>query len=543
MAAEGRAAPARFGAAGLRAEGSRAGRPCADGGSRSIRAGSYAAIEENPRIELRREEATSIARDAITIVATGPLTSDALAEEIGRLTGAERLFFYDSISPIVDADSIDLSIAFRASRYGKSLDGTRRLPELSVRSRAVRAIRGRVLAAEPCHAHIPEDQRRFFEACLPIEELARRGRETLRFGPMKPMGLTDPRTGRRPYAVVQLAPGKSAGGSATTWSASKITCVSPNRRACFDMIPGLETRRISALRADSSQHLYQRARAAHSDASASHGASRFLRRTDFGRGRLRGIHRHRLGRRTTRGGAGAGAEIRPFPARDRYRIAVRLCFGRRCRATTSRPTSRSICCPRSMKRRGMRFRHDKQARHAEVCRARSRSWTNIGRFMPDLVRTDRAFPGRAAASERVRSTRCETMRRIWINSSLISRFPIKQRPTVEEIDALAIREWLGHLYRAAADGGEHAPEAGGRAFVLQIPVARRSGREERRAHGAHAEGAQDAAGRDDRRANQRAGGWRYCRRRTSSNGPIRRAIWRSSNCCTVAGCASANWWA
>ena len=82
------------------------------------------AIEENPRIDLRREEATTITDDAITIIATGPLTSGALAQEIGRLTGAERLFFYDSISPIVEADSIDLSIAFRASRYGKSLDGT-----------------------------------------------------------------------------------------------------------------------------------------------------------------------------------------------------------------------------------------------------------------------------------------------------------------------------------------------------------------------------------------------------------------------------------
>src|SRR3984957_19450880 len=82
------------------------------------------AIEENPRIELRREEATSIADDTMTVIATGPLTSDALAEDIGRLTGAQRLFFYDSISPIVEADSIDLAIAFRASRYGKSLDGT-----------------------------------------------------------------------------------------------------------------------------------------------------------------------------------------------------------------------------------------------------------------------------------------------------------------------------------------------------------------------------------------------------------------------------------
>jgi methylenetetrahydrofolate--tRNA-(uracil-5-)-methyltransferase len=165
-------------------------------------------IEENPRIELRREEVTSIADDAITIIATGPLTSGALAEDIGRLTGAERLFFYDSISPIVEADTIDLSIAFRASRYGKSLDGTDDYVNCPLDREQYERFVDAILAAEAVPAHIADDNHkdnaRFFEACLPIEELARRGRETLRFGPMKPMGLTDPRSGRRPYAVVQL---------------------------------------------------------------------------------------------------------------------------------------------------------------------------------------------------------------------------------------------------------------------------------------------------------------------------------------------------
>ncbi len=162
------------------------------------------AIEGNPHIELRREEAASIAPDAISIVATGPLTSDALAEEIGRFTGAERLFFYDSISPIVDAETIDLSIAFRASRYGKSLDGTDDYLNCPFDRAQYEAFIDAVLSAEAVPAHIPEDRTPFFEACLPIEEIARRGRDTLRFGPMKPMGLIDPRTGRRPYAVVQL---------------------------------------------------------------------------------------------------------------------------------------------------------------------------------------------------------------------------------------------------------------------------------------------------------------------------------------------------
>jgi methylenetetrahydrofolate--tRNA-(uracil-5-)-methyltransferase len=162
------------------------------------------AIETNPRIELRREEATSIDPAAIAIIATGPLTSDALAAEIARITGSDQLFFYDSISPIVDADTIDLNIAFRASRYGKSLDSTDDYLNCPFDRAEYERFVDAVLGAEAVPAHIPEDRTPFFEACLPIEEIARRGRDTLRFGPMKPVGLIDPRTGRRPYAVVQL---------------------------------------------------------------------------------------------------------------------------------------------------------------------------------------------------------------------------------------------------------------------------------------------------------------------------------------------------
>lgn len=162
------------------------------------------AIAAEPLIELRREEAQSIPGDQITIIASGPLTSDALAAEIARLTGSDRLFFYDSISPIVEADSIDLSIAFRASRYGKSLDGTDDYLNCPFDREQYERFVDALLGGQSVPAHIEEDRTPFFEACLPIEELARRGRETLRFGPMKPMGLEDPRTGRRPYAVVQL---------------------------------------------------------------------------------------------------------------------------------------------------------------------------------------------------------------------------------------------------------------------------------------------------------------------------------------------------
>lgn len=162
------------------------------------------AIEDHPRIEIRRGEVTKIPSRGVVIIATGPLTSEALAEHISRITGADRLFFYDSISPIVTADSIDMSIAFRASRYGKSLDGSDDYINCPLDREEYDAFVDALLAGARYEPHIEEDKIPFFEGCLPIEEIARRGRETLRFGPMKPTGLDDPRTGRWPHAVVQL---------------------------------------------------------------------------------------------------------------------------------------------------------------------------------------------------------------------------------------------------------------------------------------------------------------------------------------------------
>lgn len=163
-----------------------------------------AAIEGEPMIEVRREEAAAVPEDGIVIVATGPLTSDALAASIARLTGSERLFFYDSISPIVDAETVDTNIAYWASRYGKSTDGTDDYLNCPLDREQYERFVDELLGAQSVPAHISEDAVCYFEACLPIEEIARRGRDTLRFGPMKPMGLNDPRTGKRPYAVVQL---------------------------------------------------------------------------------------------------------------------------------------------------------------------------------------------------------------------------------------------------------------------------------------------------------------------------------------------------
>jgi methylenetetrahydrofolate--tRNA-(uracil-5-)-methyltransferase len=171
------------------------------------------AIENEPAIELRHEEVALLSPDRTWIIASGPLTSDALASEIARITGEERLFFYDSISPIVDSESIDTSIAFRASRYGKSLDGTDDYLNCPFDRAEYEAFLDALLGASSVPAHIEQDNAKYFEACLPIEEIARRGRDTLRFGPMKPMGLTDPRTGRRPWAVVQLRQENARAGS------------------------------------------------------------------------------------------------------------------------------------------------------------------------------------------------------------------------------------------------------------------------------------------------------------------------------------------
>lgn len=159
-------------------------------------------IEAHRNIEIIREEITELPSDAAnpTIIATGPLTSDALTAEIMRFTGDDQLYFYDAIAPIIAADSIDMSIAFRAARYDKGGDDYINCP--MDRDQYERFI-AELLEARSVPLKRFEDTH-WFESCLPIEEIARRGSETLRFGPMKPKGLRDPRTGEEPYACVQL---------------------------------------------------------------------------------------------------------------------------------------------------------------------------------------------------------------------------------------------------------------------------------------------------------------------------------------------------
>src|SRR5258708_33169992 len=158
-------------------------------------------MSAEPRIKIVREEVTKIDEaEGITVIATGPLTSDALSQEVARLSGSDHLYFYDSISPIVEADSIDSSKVYFAARYGKGGADYINCPFTKEEyDRFLDAL----VAAQPANGHEWE-KLNYFEGCLPIEEIARRGRDTLRFGPMKPVGLADPKTGRPPYAVVQL---------------------------------------------------------------------------------------------------------------------------------------------------------------------------------------------------------------------------------------------------------------------------------------------------------------------------------------------------
>jgi methylenetetrahydrofolate--tRNA-(uracil-5-)-methyltransferase len=174
------------------------------------------AISREPLITIRREEVTRIEANQLTIVATGPLTSDDLSREIARLspsldtsldtsragapTPHSNLFFYDSISPIVEADSIDMSKVYLAARYDK---GSADYINCPMSKEEYDRFFDALLAAQSVEQKEWENLN-YFESCLPIEEIARRGRDTLRFGPMKPVGLKDPRTGRMPYAVVQL---------------------------------------------------------------------------------------------------------------------------------------------------------------------------------------------------------------------------------------------------------------------------------------------------------------------------------------------------
>ncbi len=170
------------------------------------------AIATHPRIRLIRQEATEIPTEGIVIVASGPLTSPALAEAITRLTDSTALSFYDAIAPIVELDSLNFEIAFRASRYGRGEEEAGDYINCPMtREEYERFVEALVSAERIPLRDFEQQDPHFFEACLPIEVLAARGKDALAFGPLRPVGLRDPRTGRRPYAVVQLRQDNAAG--------------------------------------------------------------------------------------------------------------------------------------------------------------------------------------------------------------------------------------------------------------------------------------------------------------------------------------------
>lgn len=208
-------------------------------------AGVTAALEQHPNITVVREEVREIPAEGVVVVASGPLTSAPLAEAILRFTGEKALSFYDAAAPIVNIETVNMDKVFRMSRYGKG-DGDDYL-NCPMSREEYEAFYEALLTAEKAMPHNPEDEKVcFFEGCLPVEEIARRGPDALRYGPMKPVGLTDPRTGRRPWAVVQLRQDNAA-GTLYNLVGFQTSLKWGDQVRVFRMIPGLENAEFERL--------------------------------------------------------------------------------------------------------------------------------------------------------------------------------------------------------------------------------------------------------------------------------------------------------
>ena len=193
-------------------------------------------LENHPNIEIVRAEATEIDTDSVHIIATGPLTSDALAAQVGKLTGQSQLYFYDAVAPTIDASTIDREKVFTASRYDK---GDAAYINCPFSRDEYEAFYDALLHAELSPLHESDIKTPYFEGCLPIEVLAARGPKTLSFGPMKPVGLTNPHTGYRPWAVLQL---RQENRACTLYSmvGFQTRMKWGEQKRVFRMIPGLE---------------------------------------------------------------------------------------------------------------------------------------------------------------------------------------------------------------------------------------------------------------------------------------------------------------
>jgi methylenetetrahydrofolate--tRNA-(uracil-5-)-methyltransferase len=324
-----------------------------------------ARVASLPQIEIRREEVARIPDDGVVIVATGPLTSDALAADIARVTGSERLFFHDSISPIVEADSIDMSVAFRQSRWGKSLDGTDDYVNCPFNKEEYERFLEALLEAQKHTPHIAEDVP-YFEACLPIEELARRGPDTLRFGPMKPVGLSDPRTGKRPYAAVQLRQENLRADSYNLVGFQNYLKYTDQQRV-FRLIPGLE--RAEFLRyGQIHRNTYINAPALLTPTLQLRSEPRIL----FA-GQIAGIEGYvesmATGLIAGRNAAAleAGEEPRTLPTASALGSLCRYVSGADSRHYQPANITFDLLPPLDEETR-QKLRHDKKARHAETCR-------------------------------------------------------------------------------------------------------------------------------------------------------------------------------
>ncbi len=198
-----------------------------------------ASLLQQKNFTLSRDEITEITSDVLTIIATGPLTSDALAQSINSILGGDYLYFYDAIAPIVEADSIDMDKVYWASRYDK---GTADYLNCPLSEEEYKRFRQELLKGEKVTAKSFEEVKHF-EGCLPIEVLAMRGEDTLAFGPMKPVGLINPKTGAIPYAVVQLRR-ENISGTLFNMVGFQTKLTWPEQERIFRLIPGLENARF-----------------------------------------------------------------------------------------------------------------------------------------------------------------------------------------------------------------------------------------------------------------------------------------------------------
>ena len=196
-------------------------------------------IKNHSRIRLIGERADRVPREGVVVVATGPLTDGPLAEDLRSLCGRDTLSFFDAAAPIVMADSVDMSTAFRASRYGRGEDDEGDYINCPMNREEYEAFYAALISAEAAPLKDFDRPLTVYEGCMPIEIMAKRGADTIRFGPLKPVGLKDPRTGRRPWAVVQLRR-ENAAGSLYNLVGFQTNLKFPEQKRVFSMIPGLQ---------------------------------------------------------------------------------------------------------------------------------------------------------------------------------------------------------------------------------------------------------------------------------------------------------------